>query len=106
MDELPDDVYGLDAQGKKVLMNEDFAIAPALDSDGVDFLLETSPVTSSQSLTILRDVTDTSANGGLEQFGDKLKQAEMNIVPIVDYTARLVGEMIGGGRQQKVNGNG
>jgi len=78
------DVYGLDAQGKKVLMNEDFAIAPALDSDGVDYLLETSPVTSAQSLTILRDVTDTSASGGLEQFHDKLLQAEQNILPIFD----------------------
>ena len=78
------DVYGLDAVGKRVLMNEDFAIAPSLDTDGIDFLLETSPVTSAQSLTILRDVSDTGAGGGLAQFHDKLRQAEANIEPVFD----------------------
>ncbi len=78
------DVYGLDSTGERVLMNEDFVIAPSLDSDGIDYLLETSPVTAAQSLTILRDVTDTTQGGGRDQFFDALKQAEANLEPIFD----------------------
>jgi len=78
------DVFGLDSGGARVLMNEDFAIDPALATDNIDYLIETNAVTAQQSLTILRDVTDTLPGGGLSQFFDLLKASEVDLQPVFD----------------------
>jgi hypothetical protein len=78
------DVYGLDFEGARVLMNEDFLIDPSLQTDGVDYVLETSPITFQQILLILRNVDDTLLEGGFYQFHDLLKYAEAGLKPVDD----------------------
>ncbi len=78
------DVYGLDSSGARVLMNMDYLVGPDLVSDNVNFIVETSPVTAEQSLIILKDVQDTSVNGGRDQFYYHLKAAEAGLKPIDD----------------------
>jgi len=78
------DIYGLDSQNERVLMQEDFVISPDLVSDGADYDLVTNPVTIVQELTILRNVEDSSAGGGRSQFFSLLKLAEANLRPIFD----------------------
>lgn len=83
------EVFGLDPFGTRVPMFSDFVIDASLISDGQNFTTEVNPVTSQNLLVILRDVTDTSKNGGREQFFDLLFQAEQNISPI--YTSDVSG---------------
>jgi len=78
------DVYGLSSDGRRLFQQRDFAIAPDLASDGVDYLLETQPATGQTDLVILRDTDDLTAGGGKEQFLDLLKGAEAGLVPLVD----------------------
>ncbi len=76
------EVFGLDTTGTRVPMAGEFMIGPFLLSDGQNYSLETNAVTSQQSLIILRDVTDTVAGGGREQFYSLLKLAEGDVIPI------------------------
>jgi hypothetical protein len=80
------DVFGLNTGdgNKRVLMAENFAMTPNLLTDGVDFLLETNPVTAEQTLTILRDVGDGTGLPPTHPFFDRLKAAEANIEPVFD----------------------
>lgn len=78
------DVYGLDSENAKVLMQSDFVIDPNLGTDGTDFILEANPVTTAQQLTILRNVEDTTKNGGRDQFFSLLKLSEQNLQPVFD----------------------
>lgn len=73
------DVLGLDFDGGRVPMFSEFVISPSLTSNA-DFLLETNPVTTKQSLIIRRDVTDEDV--GLPQFLELLAEAEdRNLLP-------------------------
>jgi hypothetical protein len=85
------EAFGLDAFGARVLMLSDFVIDASLISDGQSYVLETNPVTSQYVLVILRDVTDSSNNGGRDQFFDLLFQAEQNISPIYENDAEGAG---------------
>ncbi|MDE0916112.1 MAG: hypothetical protein OSB57_13130, partial [Planctomycetota bacterium] len=78
------DVYGIDNDGSRVLMNENFLIDPSLLSDNFNFVLETSPVTSQQALIILYNVDDTSQGGGRSLFYNYLKLAESGLKPVDD----------------------
>ncbi len=78
------EVFGLDATGLRVHVASDFVIAPELVSDGQDYVVEANPVTAQQVLVILRDVTDTSSGGGLQQFYDLLRSVGDNLIPIFD----------------------
>jgi len=78
------DVLGLDAQGGRILQQRDLVIDPDLDSDGVNFLLERNPITQTERLVILRDVTDTTPGAGLDQFVDLLRVADSNLAPIAE----------------------
>lgn len=78
------DVFGLDSTNTPVLMNENFVISPSLQSNGVDYTLETNPVTSAQRLIILRNIDDTTPGGGLDQYHDRLRLAETAIEPVFD----------------------
>ena len=81
------EIFGLDAAGARLPMAGDFMIGPLLVSDGKDFSLETNAITSQQALVILRDVTDTVAGGGRDQFYSLLKTAEANVIPIQPLAA-------------------
>lgn len=76
------EVFGLDPFNARVPMFSEFIIASDLVSDGQNYALETNPVTGQQLLTILRDVTDTSNNGGRDQFFNLILQAEQGLSPI------------------------
>ena len=75
------DVFGQDANGGAVLMNEDFVIGAGLVSDPFDYQLDVNPVTGGERLTIRRDVTD---DAGLEQYIALLTAAEANRTPVFD----------------------
>jgi len=78
------EVFGLDASGVRTHMASDFVIAPEQVSDGQNYLVEANPVTAQQVLVILRDVTDTSVGGGLQQFHSLLYSVGENLTPIFD----------------------
>ncbi|MCP3916943.1 MAG: Ig-like domain-containing protein [bacterium] len=65
----------------KVPMHQSFVIAGSLISDGQNFLLETNPVTTQQTLTIEADVT---TNQGMNRFYNLLREAEQNLTPVFD----------------------
>ena len=74
------DVHDVDAAGvpsAQAVMRE-FVIDPNVQSDGVNYLLETNPVTQATRLVILHPFNPA---GG--PFLDALKQAESNLVPIL-----------------------
>jgi hypothetical protein len=77
------EVFGLDGAGARTHMASDFLIAPEQISDGQNYLVEANPVTAQQVLVILRDVTDTAAGGGLQQFYGLLYSMGENLTPIL-----------------------
>lgn len=81
------EVFGLDDVGNRVPMASTYVIQHSLVPDGQTYLLETNPVTTRQSLIILRDVTDTAPGGGLAQFLDRMYQAGANLTPIFEAAA-------------------
>ncbi|MEZ6020628.1 MAG: hypothetical protein R3F17_11145 [Planctomycetota bacterium] len=76
------DVFGLDSSGERVLRHTDMVIGKSVQSDGTNYLLRSNPVTAIQELTILRDVTDDNAGGGLEQFQLLLRATQNSLDPI------------------------
>ena len=78
------DVFGVDAAGTRVPMQEDFVMAAGFTSSPGTYLLERSAVSGQETLTILREVADTAPGGGRDQFFDLLRGAEANVTPIFD----------------------
>lgn len=78
------DVYGLGPDRSRSFEQRDFVIDGSLQSDGVDYLLESHPITGQAELTILRNVSDLSAGGGRDQFVDLLRNAEQDLTTIFD----------------------
>lgn len=83
------DVFGLDANGGELLMQEDFVVSGGLVNDPLRYELDVNPVTGAEVLTILRDVTNP---GGLADFFNLLVQAEINRTPIFDNGAGGTGQ--------------
>lgn len=78
------DVFGLDAQGERVLMQPNFLVSGALAPDGLGLTLEENPITSQSSLIVARDVTDESPGGGLDQFFGTLRSLDANVAQVPD----------------------
>lgn len=81
------EVFGLDSFGAREPMFSDFVIDSTLVTDGQNYLREVNPVTAQDILVILRDVTDTSKNGGRDQFFELLFAAEQGLSPIHENDA-------------------
>tara|TARA_R110002096_G_scaffold151998_3_gene314834 strand:+ start:2365 stop:5691 length:3327 start_codon:yes stop_codon:yes gene_type:complete len=77
-------VFGRGPLGtERIPMNREFLIAASVSSSN-QFTLTSNPVTNQEVLIIERDVTDTSADGGLDQFYALLSSAEANLSFVQD----------------------
>lgn len=76
------DIYALNAAGERRLMHTDMVIGKAVATDGLDYELSTNPVTAIQELTILRNVEDTSLQGGFDQYVALLRRTQQSLDPI------------------------
>ncbi len=63
----------------RVPMSSSFVVEPNLTSIGGQYIVDTNAVTGKDQLVILRNVNDTTAGGGREQFLELLRAASDNL---------------------------
>ena len=80
------DVYDVDELGERRLQHEDYVIGGEVISNGVDILLETSPVTRRESLTIRH-----TAGAEDSRYAEFFASLDRNLQPVSDENGDQVG---------------